>query len=413
MNRAAAEFIRTLDLDAMARLGCSYTDPRFDPLRLGKPLVDIDTVRDYDFERLEDAERKLRDVDRRLALIAIGDRLCHDLASWQVRHLAVLGFLQRVSFNHYIQACWRDGTLVRDPLLLLLLNEMRCGQVACLAVDLFESLGGRARAVQLGGHTIAEFWYDDGWHYCDADLFDGDELETDADGTIPSVAQLSRDPHRIDAPAHHFYQTWKCVAEVGGAHYPSYHYFSSRAYGRKGPRYTYKRTRRHCVGRDFGWTRTRERRACDIRLYDLPLVLQPGAPMLQAVTIAPMDGFSWATITWSPSRDPSSDLARYRVLVGTRPRGWNYQTSMCRGSAVAFRNDYDGWRPDMYPLQFLPPPSDVLETTTSNTSISIQLTSRPLYVTVWAEGKHGLAHGKRHWFHSDELVLPARDRGSP
>ena len=60
-----------------------------------------------------------------------------------------------------------DKSIVKDPLVLLELGEMRCGHVAGLAVDLFDAMGYEGRLVQLSCHVIAEIKYDGRWHYFD------------------------------------------------------------------------------------------------------------------------------------------------------------------------------------------------------------------------------------------------------
>ena len=79
----------------------------------------------------------------------------------------VYQFLFRIEMNHPkgLQAMHRNGQMVTDPLLLLELQEMRCGQIARLAVDLFAAGGYSGRLVQGDGHVWAEIWYDNKWRF--------------------------------------------------------------------------------------------------------------------------------------------------------------------------------------------------------------------------------------------------------
>jgi hypothetical protein len=72
--------------------------------------------------------------------------------------------------NDCIKPMHEDKTMVMDPLILLKLNEMRYSQVDRVAVDLFEAVGYQARVVQLGGHVIAEIFYESDWHYFDNEV---------------------------------------------------------------------------------------------------------------------------------------------------------------------------------------------------------------------------------------------------
>ena len=100
----------------------------------------------------------------------------------------MLQFLQDISIhNQYLLPVYPNGQMVEDPLVLLQLGEMQCGQMASLAVDLFAAAGYQGRLVQLGGHVIAEIYYGQNWHYFDADLFGNGETVFNPDGSIPSV----------------------------------------------------------------------------------------------------------------------------------------------------------------------------------------------------------------------------------
>ena len=150
--------------------------------------------------------------------------------------MALLLFLQEVSIHSdYLQPMYPNGTMVSDPLVLLQLGEMRCGQVARLAVDLFSAAGYQARVVQLGGHVIAEVYYGKNWHYFDADMFGGGQTVFNPDGSIPSVVQLSQSPYLIDSLAADWEPNSTNSWETSAAIAPSYWYFSVQAWDAQFP----------------------------------------------------------------------------------------------------------------------------------------------------------------------------------
>lgn len=141
------EYLAALDVRRFERQGTDYTNPAYSPLRLGKPLANLDTVWDYDHPRLEAVARRLEGVDRRTVLAAIFDQLTRGCRTNTERHLAVLTFLHKAGNHGLLQPTWPDRTGVFDPLVLLELGEMRCGQVNRVAVDLFAAAGFAGRIV--------------------------------------------------------------------------------------------------------------------------------------------------------------------------------------------------------------------------------------------------------------------------
>ncbi|MGE0142245.1 MAG: hypothetical protein AB7I19_17735 [Planctomycetota bacterium] len=404
---ATTAFLHRLDLGHMARRGSDYCSSELSPLRLGRALDQLDVTFDFDFERLERVQSDLAAIDRGTALRTIAEHVVAGAVDWTTRHLRILRFLQRTAFNSFLQPMNRAKRPVYDALTLLHLNEMRCGHVARVAIDLFQTLGCRGRVVQLGGHIVAEVEYDGGWHLIDADLFDAGETPRNADGSIPSLAELSLDPFRVDALAHHFYMTFQCVAKIGGAAYPSYHYFGEAAYGNSKPSYSYKVVRSGDERTGEDWTRVETKPATEIRLGPIPLLRQPGAPLIDRVEIHEESNGRGHRIGWRNASDPDGDLAQYRVLVGTCSRGWNHQTSMVQGSAAPYRHELGPWRTEWYERLMERPPSDAGEFVVTEPQLWLPATTRDCFVTIWSEGRHGLAAGKSLWLPSDELRLPS------
>lgn len=136
-------------------------------------MKEIDVVRDYDFDRLSEYEEKYCGIDRKRALAGIFYKVCDGELSDTERHKKIWAFCSKVSYHSYLQPVAEDGQALYDPILLLELHEMKCGQVARLGCDLLSAVGYKTRLVQLGGHVIAEVYYDSSWHYIDADLWNG------------------------------------------------------------------------------------------------------------------------------------------------------------------------------------------------------------------------------------------------
>ena len=216
--------------------GSDYCNPRYDPERIGKALEQIDKAQDYDFTRLKRTRAYLWGIDRRVALKHIFDTVTRGAKTNMEKHLAILRFLQRVSFHGYFSPKESSGKLAYDPLVYLELGEMWCGDVAHLAIDLFSAAGYEARMVQLGGHQNTEIYYEGDWHYFDADLFSGGEVIFMPDGTIPSVDELSRDDRSTSLDSLPFYHESYIVNSCynsqihSGIYYSSYLYYSSAAY---------------------------------------------------------------------------------------------------------------------------------------------------------------------------------------
>jgi len=381
---ATARYLARLDLQKYIVVGSSYTDPTFSPLRLGKPLRELDQTYDYDFERLARVEEMLWGVDRKQVLHEIFNRICTHCRNNTERHLAVLEFCNKASFHNRIQPMWPDKSCVYDPLILLELGEKRCGQVNRLAIDLFAAAGYEGRVVAVGHHLLAEIYYDGDWHYFDAGLFGGRFSVVDEDGTIPSMAELSQSPYRIDAlPS--VEPTFLNAPKVKSWDaYPSYYYFSIRSYTR--PPSFYVKTAdagQEQATRTYGWNFFKTVPG-DWKPHNLQRKYIPGAPRRVHVK----DG----EITWSPSEDRDDDLCGYRVYVSSQPRGWCYGPD---------------WRPDMYDARCQEPPCDIAKLTTTACSVPVpETTIRPLYVTVMPFDEHGESVGRRIYPASRQLVIP-------
>ena len=319
-------FIKNLDIPRYERNGSDFTSPRYSPSRLKKPLENIDEVCDYDFELLDDTYKKLDGLDRQKVSRHLFDSVTRDAKTPTEKHIAVLKFLQKSSVhNPILQPMHRDKRLVTDPLVLLELGEMRCGQIARLAVDIFSAAGYKGRLVQLGGHVIAEIFYDSSWHYFDADIFGNGSTILDEYGNVPSVVELSKNPYLIDALPSYMELSLNGY-KTGKTPYPSYFYFSKEAYGEgKAVYYVKTATKKKERNKHYGWNDYITINDSNRRLYPMKMLYTPSIPIFSGISVCKKpDNSRWMHIEWDPSSDPDDDLVGYRVYVSKTSRGWSY-----------------------------------------------------------------------------------------
>jgi hypothetical protein len=409
-------YLAALDVGELERRGQELTSRRYSPTRLGKPLARIDHTYDYDFALLDRTRARLDGVDRRVALGEIFRRVTRGARTHTAKHLAVTRFLQGAAYhNFWIQPMERDRIAVFDPLVLLAVNEMRCGQVARIAVDLFDAAGYRARVVQAGAHVLAEIHYEGDWHFFEGDIFDGGTLVRDRDGSIPSVAELARLRAALDRPPHFIafnaqVRAWAQVsggARTGSSPYPSSYFFSRRAYGSGKPAYYVKTATRAQAqaSRFYGWEHYETQPAPEIPLTDEPLRFQPGPPLWRSVEVVRAGGRATVRLRWHRARDRDRDVAGYRVAVSTRSRGWQYE-ERASDAAVARFLVPSGWTRASYGRLLRPLPADValVRTTRTGASLSLPAGGR-FYVSVSAFDRYGESIGKRVYFASEELRI--------
>ena len=153
----------------------------------------------------EEVEKRLDKVDRHIALQNICNQITLEARTEYDKHLALIEFMQRVSYHGKSMPMYPDRKSVFDPLILLELTEMSCGQIARLGVDLWTAGGGKGRLFSVGHHVSAEIYYDGKWHLLEGDLWENGFTPKNPDGSIPSLSELSLTPYAIDsAPPQNF-----------------------------------------------------------------------------------------------------------------------------------------------------------------------------------------------------------------
>lgn len=406
-SRATDAFVRHLDVERYARQGTDWFNPRYSIERLGLPLDEIDPDLTFDFAWTEEVERALHGVDRRHVLALIFEQVTAGRMSNTERHLAVLDFVQRASFHSgWMQPVYEDGSAVSDPLVLLELGLMRCGHVARLAIDLFDAAGYRGRLVQLGGHIIAEIFYDDDWHYLDADVFAGGAIARDADGSIPSITELSLEPDLLDA-----LPSYTELSDEGGMPgslpHPSWFYFSRYAYADDAQASFYERlpsAKRN--DRYYGWMEY-------VTYVDRDRVLgfvwrrtQPGGVVFTDLEVGGIEGaHRTVRVAWTPAEDLDGDLLGYRLFVSARSRGWHYQHFIGPSELEPLWAG-SGWSYRMYDALNAEPPHEIARIETPAASAELRLPEGgPYYLTVMPFDAHGEAVGKVRYVLSPEIVV--------
>ncbi len=409
-------YLMTLDrtLTRWLTRGTDYLNPYFSPLRLGKPLSQIDITYDYDFARLAQVRAQLAGVTRPVVLKAIFNRIVGDAVTNTEKHLRVLSFLQQVAVhNSYLQPMNPDRTMVTDPLVLLELGEMRCGHVAMVAVDLFRAAGNQGRLVQLGGHVIAGVFYDGRWHYLDANAYRGGQAVRLVDGRIPSVIELSRQPQLLDAV--YGGKPLLGVPLSGRERYWSYFYFSRTAYT-IAPGYYYKTTTlaQDAASSAYGWNQLLWVADTQRTLYSSMRQFAPTVPRLDTIAISDNgDGTRQVTLTWLGSMPVATDPANlnanvreYQIFLGNASRGWNY-TGNSMNLPATYRSSSELWRSENYAAFFqMPPAAQVLSVTTTQATITLA-NDRDYYISVMAVDWYGSSIGRQRFDLSEEIVVRA------
>jgi len=283
-----------------------------------------------------------------------------------------------------------------------------------MIADLYAAAGYHSRVVDFYGHAVAEVSYEDGWHYADADMFGGGQVVTTPDGHIPSVAELSRQPALLDRiPVYLENDVIASYPGSTGKHgaamlwtYPSYAYFSAENFANN-PGYPAYLARGAfpATAPDpdlaFGWndpaTMVRAP-ASDIALTSIPSRPSPDPPSIRSVSTRPGE----VQIAVSPSG--TAPVTRYRVLVGTTSRGWDYAAFIGSEAAKASWANPAGWTPAMYERLFAMPPSDAASVQGAGPTITVRkLPAGTYFVSVMAMDAYGQQVGRQLYPASDEL----------
>jgi hypothetical protein len=401
-------FIKQLDISQYERSGSDFANPKYSPLRLGKPLEQIDITYDYDFKRLTLTEKRLLGVNRREVLKHIFNEVTKGTKNNTEKHIAILKFLQKSSFHSkYMQPMYPDKTTVFDPLVLLELSEMRCGHVARIAVDLFEASGMKGRLVQVASHVLAEVFYDNSWHYLDADLLIGEQTVLNERGSIASMIELSHKPYSIDAIPHAVNEISVVTGHPykGSQPYPSFYYFhyepSLSLY------YEKVATQKEKINQFYGWNSYKTIQDKERRINQVQKYYQPGAVTLQNIQVDSHQPGAKRSIDieWLPSRDLDNDVLGYKVYVSKHTRGWSYSQFTGSKKLEKFHNKVV-WKPEMYENLYKEPPYEIALIKTAQNQVSIPIKEPgTYYITVMPYDAHGESVGRMLYIVSEEIKV--------
>lgn len=349
-------YIKGYDVKERERAGCDYHE------------LD-DMWHEELFYSLIDDERKiLENVDRKRALVGVFYLVCGDYVTGSENYEKILAHLQKVSFHPGFNTVEQNGEMLLDPLILLDLHCMKCGQVNRLACDLWESVGGDSRVCQLGGHVVSELFYDGDYHFFDADCTIGMPFD---DEKVPSLSELSTSDS-IDLMDKYIEQY--CV---GSTNYDVSHRYSSyvlneKTFAADGCVYYVKcAPEEESINKYYGWNYWDSISANDVILNNDEYYC-PCIPYIESVFLNGED----VEIKWLVD-DIDDDVAYYKVYVSETSRGWNW------GSYYA-SDDLSEYMCDLYSVDQWPfvgtLPENAKVYTTEECRIKIKLTGGGIYL---------------------------------
>jgi hypothetical protein len=394
------DYISNIDLAKLKKDGCDYNNTELYP---SDSVKSEESLTDYDYTRLALIEEKLQNVDRRRVLQYLFERITQDAHNETEKQLKILEFLDQVS-NHrgsVDEPQYPDGTMACDPLALIELHEMKCGQVSRIAVDLYLANGYNARVVQLAAHVIAEVEYENDWHYFDADLFGGGLAYLSEDGTIPSFSELV--PEYIDNVAPVYFES---ATPATNDAYPSYNYMTKDAYSNAGHgAMLYIKTASFYdeLNELYGWNCYKTVASSERSIVNIPKRYMPSGAIFNSI-FADSENNS-VRLSYQAS-DSDGDLVGYRIFISTTSREWQYAEFYGNKKYIQYWNNRGGWQPEMYEHKFEPPPSDVILLETRKEEIDIKLPNDGVYfITVMPFDKYGESIGKELYYVSNELKI--------
>ncbi len=352
----------------------------------------------YNIDVIESLFEKYKNVDRKRALACIFYKIIGEETDNTKRHEKVLGFLAKgILHNPKRQPLSRDGNMMFDPIVLLELQDMRCGNTNRIGCDLFSSVGYETRIVQLYHHQIGEIYYDGQWHYFDADTILNSNDIVKINGIIPSINELSSQPYLIDKVNFCFdeiiYNTksgWE-----GQWIYPSYVFADTTG---DVPVYYYKdATDMESLNDFYGWNYYDTIYNNGLNVLD-SYFCQPGIPYINAVSVK--DNICHIEYT---VEDFDNYLMGYTIYVSNKSREWEYLYQYCSNDVKKYIiNQYT---PEQYDNINKLPPSEVLLDSTVSNCYDLYLSSGTYYISVMGYDQHGIDIGK-HWYKpSNELAI--------
>lgn len=386
------KYINNFDVNEYIQIGIDYQNEIFQ-VSLAEEESDA-----YNIDVIDSLFEKYENVDRKRALAGIFNKIVGEETNNTKRHEKVLDFLAKgILHNPKRQPLTREGDMMFDPIVLLELHDMRCGNTNRIGCDLFSSVGYETRVVQLYHHQIGEIYYDGQWHYFDADTILNSDDIVKINGIIPSINELSNQPYLID-------KVNFCYDEIiyntklgweGQWIYPSYVFTDTT--GDDPVYYCKNATDIESLNDFYGWNYYDTVSNDGLNILD-SYFCQPGIPYIDTVAIN--DNICHIEYT---VEDYDNDLMGYVIYVSNKSREWEYLYQYCTNDVKKYiLNQY---MPAQYDNINKLPPSDVLIDTTVNNYCDLHLSSGTYYVSIMGFDQHGLDIGKRWYKPSNELVI--------
>ena len=369
-------------------------------LRLGSP----EGRYDYSFHTTERLSRKYRYVDRRRVLAGIFHKIVGREKNHARRHELVLNFLAKGIFQARTQPLTRNKAMIYDPVILLELHNMRCGNINRIACDLFSSVGYKTRVVQLFGHVISEIYYDSAWHYFDADTVLNSNSTARINGVIPDTKTLSKNPHLLDLKDFYVDVQFDRVTKWDvRRNYPCGVFVFLKSQDASPLYYVKTATPLQELNEYYGWNYYTTEKAGDIAFSYTSRRFpfwQPSLPFVDRITVE-----RGKVSLDCRSVDLDKDLLGYRLFIGTRSRGWEYSRYFCGEGVKKHVRPVPILDPVSYDRINRMPPSDVALVASPDGKFGIDLPRGTYFMTVMAYDRHGEEIGKSWYMPSNEIMV--------
>ncbi len=359
---------------------------------------------DFDVQKvITAAEAKWKGIDRKQMLRTLFQYLTKGCTKEKEKHIAVLTFLQRISIQcPKRELLYEDGSMVHDPLVLLEIGFMRCGQVNRLGADIFSAAGYKTRIVGLKSHTIAEIFYDNSWHYFDADTgSNGICIFDSRTENIPSVKEIN-ESKRLQEQLDCLNIYSEYVVSFGqndSRIYMSWAYCPvPTSYG--GGYYYKTASKLEEQNRIYGWNYYYYEIADWVGQENTNRYM-PSSPFIEDVK---KEG-NEIEISWQEAVDNDNDLLGYKVFISSRSRNWEYP--FFKGSATA-EQSWDGRQTqgtDVYLHIEESPIGDIAVIDTTDNRVNFTLNESDVFVVIMPYDEYGKSIGKTVYTSSNEIHI--------
>jgi hypothetical protein len=103
-------------------------------------------------------------------------------------------FLRRALRHNCFPLLMEDGSLMYNPIRILVDGVSQCGQTARLVCDGLNAVGIPSRVLQLNGHVTAEFFAMNRWIIAEADILENHDNLYNKENKLASLEDIISDP---------------------------------------------------------------------------------------------------------------------------------------------------------------------------------------------------------------------------